>query len=428
MARRSAGGNGTVGARSEITTSVSASSAALGLGATPWAVYGVIIRAEVAASPSRSSARSRPTSANPPPPTRSPSSRPPRARPSESPPSSPQRPPRGSPCSWTRPRSPRSPRLLPPVYLVTSSPCPRVTLDLASLARADDATILAASLDASAKADAAGADQPWIGVVPDLDRETISLAEKFGAAAVLVQPGADSAPIALDGDQGANAAALVKLGPRGGSGRGARSRSQRGPRRRQAPTAVRAARVVAESALAAMANPQGDPIVISPGTSWMLDSDHRSRALEALAECPWNRLVTLSSILDGEPTAVAAVPESVADDADIPRESGDRGREPHPRPRLPRRSHLNPDPDLWAPGGLAALLPVLRGPLRHRRTGRPRHAIARVRRRDPGAGFSCRWEARSTSSRPREASPSPSATASMPRSPWSWCSRPAPTT
>ncbi len=191
-------------------------------------------------------------------------------------------------------------------------------MDVASLARGGGAAILAEAVAASSAADAEGADRPWVAVVPSLDRQSVDLARDAGAAAMLVQPGSSDEQVALADPAVVATPALLSTGagnpvaivPDAALGNALAGTG--------AAPAVRAANVVAESAFAAMAAPDGEAIVISPGTSWMLDSDHKSPALAALAECPWNRLVTLTSLLEGEPSTEAVVPDVVADAADIP--------------------------------------------------------------------------------------------------------------
>jgi hypothetical protein len=191
-------------------------------------------------------------------------------------------------------------------------------VDVASLARAGETSILPLALDASATADAPGADAPWIAVVSSLDRASVMLARDLGAAAILVQPGASSTVPSLGDESGPGSPALLDAGPGNpvviapdpglslaisGSG---------------VPEAFRPAQVVANSALLAMANTDGRVLVASPGTSWILDTEHRSLAHEALAACPWNQFISLSSVLEGDTTGEALVPDAVTEPGDIP--------------------------------------------------------------------------------------------------------------
>jgi hypothetical protein len=190
-------------------------------------------------------------------------------------------------------------------------------VDIASLARALDSGILAAALDASAKADAPGADRPWIAVLPSLDRESLVLAQQLGAAAILVQPGATPTTATSNEDPEPVTPALVDAGqgaPLIVSADPALSVALAGT---HVTAAFRPATAVAESALLAMTHQDGGVVVASPGTSWMLDADHRSPALEALAACPWIRVVSLASVLDGESPAPAVIPEASSKDGDI---------------------------------------------------------------------------------------------------------------
>jgi hypothetical protein len=191
-------------------------------------------------------------------------------------------------------------------------------VDVASLARALDTAILPAALDASAKADALGADSPWIAVLPSLDGASVRVAQHLGAVAILLQPGTTPTAATSDEDPENLAPALVD------AGEGSPLIVAPDPGLSVAlagshlTAAFRPAAVVAESALLAMANQDGQVVVASPGTSWMLDADHRSPALEALAACPWNRLVSLGSVLDAGAAAQVVVPDALSEDGDIP--------------------------------------------------------------------------------------------------------------
>ncbi len=192
-------------------------------------------------------------------------------------------------------------------------------VDIASLSRAGDSAILETALAASAAVDGPSNGRPWMAVVPSLDQETLAAAQAHDAAAVLVQPGSGStAPVVDDADDGpapplvrATTGGPVIISPDPGL-----SVALAGTR---TASALRPAGVVAESALLAASNTDGRTVVVSPGTSWMLESDtHRSSALDTLGALPWIRFVSLSSVLDrGEPVATT-VPETVTGIADIP--------------------------------------------------------------------------------------------------------------
>ncbi len=318
VARRIPAGTGVVAARTTVSATAVASPAALGLGAESWAVYGVTVQlllADDVVKESRTFATylGTTTPVTPVAVIATTAGAPERVA-----------------AILTAASVARTSLLVDPTALARVPEASQFTtlrdvyalpaghVDVASLARAGDTTILSLALDDSTQADAAGAETSWIAVVPSLDRASVVLAQSLGAAAILVQPGASSTVPTLDGDPGLVFPSLVDAGPgtpvvivpdpdlslaiAGG----------------RVPEALRPANVVANSALIAMANTDGQVIVASPGTSWMLNADHLSPALEALVACPWNRLVSLSSVLEGEPTAQALVPDAVTDEADIP--------------------------------------------------------------------------------------------------------------
>ena len=191
-------------------------------------------------------------------------------------------------------------------------------VDVASLARALDTSVLPIALDASSKAHAPGADRPWVAVLPSLDRASMRLAQQLGASAILLQPGTTQTASTGDADFGDVESPVVD------AGEGAPPAVVPDPGLSVAlagahvSAALRPAAVIADSALLAMADGDGQVVVASPGTSWMLDSDHRSPALEALAACPWIRLVSLGSVLDAGAIAPAVVPDALSDQSDIP--------------------------------------------------------------------------------------------------------------
>ena len=191
-------------------------------------------------------------------------------------------------------------------------------VDVASLARARNSSLLAAALAASDSADAPGADRPWIAVLPSLDRASYDLAAAQGAAAVFVQPSAASTAPTIDGG-GTPTPAFINVAPGGPllivPDRGL-SLALSGSK---TPAPLRAAAVAAESALLAQSNTDGRLVVASPGTSWTLESGtHRSSAVDELADLPWIRVVSLPDSFDGDPDAVVDVPDVLHDKADIP--------------------------------------------------------------------------------------------------------------
>jgi hypothetical protein len=317
VARRLALGTGFVAAQTTVSTTVAADANALGLGAQPWAVYGVTLQVQLGSddvkvfhtfatylggTPSVMPLAIVATAAG-----------------------APER----VSAVATAASEARTSLLVDPTAaaLVAFGPAssfphdvfslPAGNIDLASLARAHESTILAAALDASAKADAPSAGTPWLAVLSSLDRESLTVAKEAGAAAVLLQPESSVRAPALTEDPGKIAPALVGTGTGGLSVIAPDFGLSAALAGGKVTEALRPASAVAESALIAMSNPDGHIVVASPGTSWMLDADHHSAALEALAICPWLRLVSLTSVLSDPTTAEAVVPEVAAEAADV---------------------------------------------------------------------------------------------------------------
>ncbi len=315
VARRPALGTGVVAAQTTVATTVVAPPSALGLGADPWAVYGVTVAVHAGGKVVKEF-RTTATYLD-----MTPSVMPLAIIATAA----------GAPervsAVLTAASTARVSLLVDPTTLalaggtVDSAPTdvyslPAGHVDVASLAHASDSEILPTALDASAKADAPGTDRPWIAVLPSLDRESLALAQRLGAAAILLQTATPPTATDDDGPEGV-APALLDTGegaPPVVAADPALSLALAGT---HMTAAFRPATAVAESALLAMANLDGQVVVASPGTSWMLNTDHHSPALEALAACPWNRLVSLTSVLDGETPAPTVVPEVPSKEGDI---------------------------------------------------------------------------------------------------------------
>ena len=316
VARRPVLATGVVPAQTTVTTSVVVPASGLGLGANPWAVYGVSVEVRVDGVAVRAFRTAATYLA------KTPSVMPLAVVATVA----------GAPervsAVLNAASAARVSLLVDPTALAQTTGAtassstdlfslPAGHVDVASLARALDTSILPVALGASSDANAPGADRPWVAVLPSLDGASVRLAQQFGAAALLVQPATTPTASTSGADSGDVAAALVDAG--GGAPPAVvpdpgLSVALAGAR---VPTALRPAAVIAASALLAMADEDGQAVVASPGTSWMLDSDHRSRALEALAACPWIRLVSLGSVLDAGAIAPVVVPDALSDESDI---------------------------------------------------------------------------------------------------------------
>lgn len=317
VARRPALGTGVVAAQTTVTTTVVAPPSSLALGAEPWAVYGVSVAVHVGGKEVRTFRTTATYLALTPPVT-------PLAIVATA---------AGAPervsAVLTAASAARVSLLVDPTALAQATDAgvspstdvyslPAGHVDVASLARAADTAILPIALQASSSAGAVAADRPWVAVLPTLDEASARLAQTHGAAAILLQPGTTPVAPASDGVPEGVAPALLDAGEGAPPIVVPDSRLSVALAGTQVPTALRPAAVVAESALLAIANGDGQVVVASPGTSWMLDSDHRSAALEALAACPWIRLISLGSALDSGAAAPVVVPEAVSEEADIP--------------------------------------------------------------------------------------------------------------
>jgi hypothetical protein len=318
VARRAPAGTGEVPSRTSVSTTALATPAALGLGDEPWAVYGVIVEVYLGDDVVQESRTFATYLGTVPPIT----------------PVAVVATVAGSPervnAILTAASKARTSLLVDPTALAQLTEgsegealrdvfaLPAGHVDVASLARAGEGSILPLALDASATADAPGADAPWIAVVPSLDRASVTLARDLGAAAILVQPGASSTAPNSDDESGAGTPALLDAGPGNPVVIAPDPELSLAIAGSRVPEAFRPAQVVANSALLAMANTDGRVVVASPGTSWVLDGEHRSPALEALAACPWNQFVSLNSVLEGDATAEAPVPDAVTEPGDIP--------------------------------------------------------------------------------------------------------------
>lgn len=317
VARRLALGTGLVAAQTTVSTTVVAPAESLGLGADPWAVYGVALQVQLGSDDVKVFHTFATYLATTPP-----------VMPLAIVATATGAPERVA-AVVSAASDARTSLLVDPAALAlvpdqSASTLPSDTfslpagdVDIASLARSHDSTILSVALDASAKAEAPATGRPWLAVLPSLDRESLQVAKDLGAAAVLLQPESAASAPALTADPGTLAPALLGTGTGGlpviAPDFGLSAALAGG----QVTAALRPASAVAESALIAMANPDERVVVASPGTSWMLDSDHHSAALEALAACPWLQLVSLTSVLTGTTTAEAVVPEVAVESGDI---------------------------------------------------------------------------------------------------------------
>ncbi|PKQ27248.1 MAG: hypothetical protein CVT64_02115 [Actinobacteria bacterium HGW-Actinobacteria-4] len=234
--------------------------------------------------------------------------------------------------------------------------------DLASLAHGPGASILEFALAQSAsEVPRSLQGLPWVGIVPVLDEPTLQLAHDYGAVANLVEPryGAVLSAMTTPGpglpppvanvtlEASGNTIALMMPEP-GLSDLLAQYR----PHHPAAPS-----RIVAESALIAAQGDGTQPIILSTGSSWMVDGTQPSPVLAALFDAPWVAPVSLASVLSDTRRGTATVSGVQTTEADLSASAVDAIAT-----RLTRLQHLGAtteSPATVVDGPSAALLGVV---------------------------------------------------------------------
>ena len=163
---------------------------------------------------------------------------------------------------------------------------PMLDPDLVSLAHAGDETLLEYAIERS-EAASAGAlrSRPWLAMVGTPDAETLALAARLGAPAVLAaaDEGAPAAAIAK-----AKGQSIVLLRP-DGTLSAAVATDAVGP--------GAAGRAVATAALTAARSDA--PVLVSTGTVWLPTRDDAGDALAAVMEAPFVSAATIDALLEG---------------------------------------------------------------------------------------------------------------------------------
>jgi hypothetical protein len=203
---------------------------------------------------------------------------------------------------------------------------PGGNLDLASLAHAQNLTILEFALARSA-ADVPRNLQglPWVGILPILDEPTLQLAYDTGAVAALIEPrfGAQLPlinsnapglpPPVADATLASSGDTIALMIPDAGL---SELLAQYRPHHPATP-----ARVVAEAALIAAQGDGTQPVIVAAGSSWVVDGTRTSPVINELFNAPWITPVSLASVLSDTRRGTASVSGAEPSEADLDRSS-----------------------------------------------------------------------------------------------------------
>ncbi|WP_430867988.1 DUF6049 family protein [Demequina aurantiaca] len=198
--------------------------------------------------------------------------------------------------------------------------------DLPSLAHAGDSALIGFALDESrARTWTAVADQPWLAISAVADQSVIGWSASAGAVATLfAAERATSAPDIPEVDGWTPAVATVDLSDE-----------------QQAPLVVPDAqlssliasfrpsdpagpsRIVAESALLALAGDGTQSVVVAPGPNWVVEGEAPSANLAALMSAPWVTPNTLAQTIADPRRGVSDLPKAQGVGQDVPVERVD---------------------------------------------------------------------------------------------------------
>jgi hypothetical protein len=182
-------------------------------------------------------------------------------------------------------------------------------VDISSVAHANAPSVLSFAVDRARAY--APTSSPWLAVPGTLDQEVIDLATASGADAILAgtklefgRPDAAGSVATVRATSGA----LVPVAL-------AHSRLSEALASSPPTDASATARIVAESALLAIsaADESGQPTLVAPGESWLVDGTRVSDEVAALFAAPWVRATTFASVLEAngpESTALRSAPRT----------------------------------------------------------------------------------------------------------------------
>ncbi|WP_062381139.1 DUF6049 family protein [Demequina pelophila] len=225
--------------------------------------------------------------------------------------------------------------------------------DLASLAHAQDESLLAFALDRS-ESTATGVVRalPWLAVSPTLDQATVDFAAAHGAAAMLLDGEAaagDAAPDAAVTLASTGAGTLAVIAP---DLELSAAVAQARPGSLSAP-----ARAVAEAALLA----ESGTAVVSTGSTWLSSVGGDAQTLEAVLAAPFVTPVTVADLVAGA-SSEATVPGEARTSGDLAAESV--AELASRLTGLERLATTASEPDAIMDPGADALLAPLARPLR----------------------------------------------------------------
>lgn len=197
---------------------------------------------------------------------------------------------------------------------------PATNPDIASLAHAEDVTLIAFALeDALSHGWSDLSERPWLALSPVADVATAAWATKFGAAALLFDADhASAAPKVSEVDGWVPAVTTVEV-------EDAASVPLIVPNDRLSdlvasfrPTdPAGPSRIVAESALLAFEGDGTQGVVVTPGTDWIVDGPEPNKNLQALLDAPWVTTRDVTAALADPRRGTDAIPKTQGTSDDV---------------------------------------------------------------------------------------------------------------
>jgi len=184
--------------------------------------------------------------------------------------------------------------------------------DLTSIAHGEDRTLLDFAIaDARGNSQASLQELPLLPTIPVVDAATVKLAADTGAIAGLLDIANPALPMGTEPvvDVTAGDVTLPVLVPN------PKLSSTLASYRVGMPDA--AARLVAESAFAALAGDGVTPVVVAPGSAWQLSGPGVSRPLAELLGAPWVIPVSAHSVIGGGARGSYVAPEIAGSSGDL---------------------------------------------------------------------------------------------------------------
>lgn len=173
-------------------------------------------------------------------------------------------------------------------------------LDLSSAAHADAGGLVSFAVQRS---QSAGEERPWLAVPGTIDQAVVDLADAQGAAAILAGTKLEFGRPEAAGSLAAATASSGRQVPI------AMAHSRLSASLATSPTTdpTAPARLVAETALLSL-DParmgRGEPVLVAPGESWIVDGTRPSDELAAMYSAPWVRPAQVADVLASAPAEV----------------------------------------------------------------------------------------------------------------------------